>query len=48
MVRPHNAQIVLASSFFAVLPFAGRAALFRWRGIETGSDAAGVLDSSIF
>jgi hypothetical protein len=38
IVLPHNAQIVLPSPFFAAIPFAGRALLFRWRGIETGSD----------
>jgi hypothetical protein len=47
MTRPHKAHIVLPSPFFAALPFAGRALVFRWRGIETGSKAEESLDSLI-
>jgi len=45
MTRPHKAQTVPPPSFFAALPFAGRSSLFRWRGIETGSDFARGMDS---
>jgi hypothetical protein len=48
MTRPHKAQTVPPSSFFAALPFAGRLPLLRWFGIETESDFAGGVVSTDF
>ena len=47
IVRPHNAQIVLPSSFFVALAFADNALLFRC-GIGKGSNLKKALDSGNF
>jgi len=44
IVRPHSAQTVLPFSFFSAPPFAGRAPLFCWRGIETESSISDRMD----
>jgi len=48
IVRPHSAQTVLPSPFSPALPFAGRARLFRWRGIETESHSYLPMDGLFF
>jgi len=44
IVRPHSAQTVLPSPFFAAPAFAGRALPFCWRGIETESSISDRMD----